>query len=336
VTTAARDSLPSRQPGCPDERIGRTLAEHDSRRRRPVLVTGAHRSGTTWVGRMLDLSPEVGYINEPFNPHHAPGICACRFPLWFQYINRENEHLFRPHLTATLAFRYRPIAQLAGTRRPADAEPLLRDGLEFARARLRHARPVMKDPIAAFSSSWLSSTFGMATVVLVRHPAAFAASLVRLGWSHPFEDFLAQPALMEEQLQDFEGEITGMVKAKPDIIDQASLLWRLIYSVLLDYRAAHPGWIFVRQEDLARDPVRGFADLYRRLGLDYSQKIIDRVGWYSSGSREREADAAPYAIQRDSRRTISSWRWRLSKEQQSRLRAQVEELASDFYTASEW
>ena len=93
----------------------------------PVLVTGAHRSGTTWVGRMIDLSPEVGYINEPFNPHHQPGICACRFPLWFQYVNRDNEHSFRPHLSATLAFRYRPVAQLARTRRPADAERLFFD-----------------------------------------------------------------------------------------------------------------------------------------------------------------------------------------------------------------
>src|SRR4029453_10926731 len=93
---AARDSLPCGQPRCSDERIGTTLAERDSGRRRPLLVTGAHRSGTTWVGRMIDLSPEGGYINEPFNPHHQPGICGCRFPLWFQYVNRDNEHHFRP------------------------------------------------------------------------------------------------------------------------------------------------------------------------------------------------------------------------------------------------
>jgi hypothetical protein len=312
------------------------LSEHDRRSRRPVLVTGAHRSGTTWVGRMIDLSPEVGYINEPFNPHHAPGICACRFPLWFQYVNRDNEHLFRPQLSATLAFRYRAVAQLLRTRRPADAELLLRDGLEFTRARLRRARPLMKDPIAAFSSSWLATTFDMATIVVVRHPAGFAGSLLRLGWSHPFSDFLTQPALMDEQLQDFEGEIRDMAKADRDIIDQASLLWRLIYWVLVKYRTAHPDWIFVRQEDLARDPVTGFADLYRRLGLAYSQKIIDQVGWYSSGSSDLEANAPPYAIRRDSEGASSGWRRRLSKEQQSRLRAQVEEQASGFYPASEW
>jgi hypothetical protein len=301
-----------------------------------VLVTGAHRSGTTWVGRMLDLSPEVGYINEPFNPHHAPGICGCRFPLWFQYVNRENEHLFRPQLGATLAFRYRPIAQLARTRQPADAEQLLRDGLEFMRARLRHARPLMKDPIAAFSSSWLATTFDMATVVLVRHPAGFTSSLMRLGWTHPFSDFLVQPALMQEQLHGFEGEIVGMVKGQHDIVDQASLLWRLIYSVLLKYRAGHPDWIFVRLEDLARDPVSGFAELYRRLGLEYSRTIVEQVGWYSSGPSDLEANAAAYAIRRDSERASSSWRRRLSNEERYRLRAQVEEQASLFYPASEW
>jgi hypothetical protein len=312
------------------------LAEHDIGSRRPVLVTGAHRSGTTWVGRMIDLSPDVGYINEPFNPHHQPGICSCRFPLWFQYVNRHNEHRFRPQLSATLAFRYRPVAQLARTRRPADAERLLRDGLEFTRARLRRARPVMKDPIAAFSSSWLASTFDMATIVLVRHPAGFASSLKRLRWSHPFGDFLAQPALMEERLGGFEDEIRRMAKVEHDIVDQASLLWRMIYSVLLEYRRVHPDWIVVRQEDLALDPVGGFAHLFERLGLRYPDSIQQRVRWYSSGSSQLEADAEPYAIRRASEQTIRGWRQRLSAEEQSRLRAQVEPLAAAFYAESEW
>ncbi|WP_075261386.1 sulfotransferase [Geobacillus thermocatenulatus] len=33
----------------------------------PILVTGAHRSGTTFVGKMLSLHPSIGYIQEPFN-----------------------------------------------------------------------------------------------------------------------------------------------------------------------------------------------------------------------------------------------------------------------------
>lgn len=301
-----------------------------------MLVTGAHRSGTTWVGRILALSPEVGYIHEPFNPHHQPGVCACRFPLWFQYVNGDNEHLFRRHLRATLAFRYRPLAQARHTRDLEEVRQLLRDGYGFARARLRRARPVVKDPIAAFSSSWLASTFGMTTIVLVRHPAAIASSLKRLGWSHPFQDFLAQPALMEEQLADFEDEIRRMAKAEHEIVDQAALLWRLIYSVLVRYGKAYRDWMFVRHEDLAGNPLSGFARIFERLGLAYTERVQAAVRWYSSGAGELEATAAPYAIRRASRQTIHGWRQRLSVAERARLRAQVEEAAREFYAASEW
>ena len=34
----------------------------------PVLISGSHRSGTTWVGMILDKAPGTFYIHEPFNP----------------------------------------------------------------------------------------------------------------------------------------------------------------------------------------------------------------------------------------------------------------------------
>ncbi|MCF8233846.1 MAG: hypothetical protein K9G67_15655 [Bacteroidales bacterium] len=35
--------------------------------KKEILVTGAHRSGTTWVGHVMREAPEVHYIHEPFN-----------------------------------------------------------------------------------------------------------------------------------------------------------------------------------------------------------------------------------------------------------------------------
>jgi len=46
---------------------------------KPILVTGSHRSGTTWAGRVLAFSPTpLGYIWEPFNPRHRPGTFPIR------------------------------------------------------------------------------------------------------------------------------------------------------------------------------------------------------------------------------------------------------------------
>jgi len=40
----------------------------------PILVTGMHRSGTTWVGRMLAASREAVYFHEPLNPDCSPAL----------------------------------------------------------------------------------------------------------------------------------------------------------------------------------------------------------------------------------------------------------------------
>ncbi|NEQ55044.1 MAG: hypothetical protein F6K11_33795, partial [Leptolyngbya sp. SIO3F4] len=40
-----------------------------------IFVTGAIRSGTTFVGKILSLPLEVDYIHEPFNPQCGiPGV----------------------------------------------------------------------------------------------------------------------------------------------------------------------------------------------------------------------------------------------------------------------
>ena len=62
---------------------------------RPILVTGIPRSGTSWVGKMLDAGGEVVYINEPLSDHRppgrSPGVLAAPVHHRFQYISEANE-----------------------------------------------------------------------------------------------------------------------------------------------------------------------------------------------------------------------------------------------------
>jgi hypothetical protein len=305
-------------------------------RKQPILITGAPRSGTTWVGQMLSLSPQVGYINEPFNPTHQPGICSCVFPRWYMYVHSGNEPEYEPGLAAMLSFRYNVIAQLRQRPSGSNVEALARDGWNFMRARLRGARPLMKDPIAVFSSDWLARTFDPAVVVLVRHPAAFAASVKRLGWALPFRDLLAQRILLREHLAEFEDELHHEAEGRTDPVSQAALMWRLVYTVLVRFSHTHPDWLFLRQEDLAQNPVERFADLFGRLELRYTDRIRDEINWYSSGKLEDEPGAAEDDIRRHSRDTIRRWRERLTPEEQTMVRARCEALAARFYSGEEW
>jgi hypothetical protein len=61
---------------------------------RPIVVTGTHRAGTTWVGEMISKSPEVTYIHEPFNYPLWP---QCPLTRHFSYITEQEEGPVRPH-----------------------------------------------------------------------------------------------------------------------------------------------------------------------------------------------------------------------------------------------
>jgi hypothetical protein len=137
--------------------------------RRPILVTGAHRSGTTWVGKMLAASNQAGYISEPFNVMHRPGVMITPVRHWYQYVCRENEAEFLPGLLQTLQFRYHFLSEIRSLRSTHDLGRMGRDFWHFQRASLYRQRPLLKDPFAFFSAPWLLDRLDFH--ITVRHPA---------------------------------------------------------------------------------------------------------------------------------------------------------------------
>ncbi len=247
---------------------------------------------------MLASSPAVAYIHEPFHVRPEPTVCTARFDRWFTYVCAENEEGVAPHFQ----------------------EMLDRIG--------RAGRPLLKDPIAVFSAEWLASRFDTANLVMIRHPAAFAGSLKEKQWNHPFADFLAQPLLMRDHLAPFAGEIMRLARVEADVVDQAALLWNVIHHVVLKYRAEHPDWVFVRHDDLSRDPMAGFRSLFERLGLEFTSE--------SKATVMEHSRSGPGALQRDSHANVDSWRERLTAGEVSRLRSRVGEISAHFYSEEEW
>ncbi|RME60372.1 sulfotransferase [Candidatus Parcubacteria bacterium] len=302
---------------------------------RSILVTGSHRSGSTWVGRMIALSPEVTYVHEPFSPIHRPGICRARFHHWYTFLCDENADGYRQALAETLALKYQFREELRACRSTRDIGRMLRDAFSFTRGRVRGNRVLIKDPIAFFSAEWLAQTFSMDVVVLIRHPAAFVGSLKRAGWTFRFANLFQQPMLMQRLPACYRDEIQRFTQSERDIVDQGILLWRIIHTVILEYQKHHPEWIYLRHEDLARDPQSGFGELYDRLGLQMTPSIEAKIRRYCSTIQE--ADKLPvHAIRRDSSRTLTAWKQRLSRNEIHRIRKATEDIASRFYGERDW
>ncbi len=305
--------------------------------RRPILVTGSHRSGTGWVGQMMAATPAppVAYLWEPFSLRHRRGICDARFPYWFPYICRENESSYRASIADMLSFRYKATAELRAARSAKDLGRMARDWRRFARYRRRGARPLLKDPIAIFSAEWLCDTFEMDVVVLIRHPAAFANSLIRLGWTHPFDHFVKQPLLTRDLLGPFEEELRAFAAEEPPILEQAILLWNVINHAILVFRDRRPDWVFLRLEDIALDPPGEFGKLYARFGLTFDERVLGTIDAHSDASNPAEADS-PSDVRRDSRSSIVTWKRRLTEDEINRIRTGVDAISKEFYADADW
>jgi hypothetical protein len=298
---------------------------------RPILVTGAHRSGSTWTGKMLALDHRIGYIREPFNPGSLKSriLSGGKFDYWYTYICEENGPDYYQILHDILTFR-RPLAEklaLAGTARRKTGTTWRHLG--DLKHRLLVHRPLIKDPIAFFSSAWLAKTFDMNVVVVVRHPAAFAASLKTNNWNFDFRNFLDQPMLMRDHLEPYRDRLEAIVTKSHDIIDTAILIWLCIYGTACRLKANHPEWIFIRHEDLSRDPVAGFKELYKRLELDMSRSSEKAITMHS---RVRGNSR----IVRNSRENINRWRKILTESEIIRVKDSLESTAAGFYSEDEW
>jgi hypothetical protein len=305
--------------------------------RPPILVTGSHRSGTGWVSDMLAAtpSPAVRTIWEPFNLHARQGVRRAPFRFWFTYVTDENEAEFREPLERMLDWRYSMAAEIPTIRAPRDAGRMVRDRWRTGANRRLHAVPISKDPIAVFSADWMADAFGMDTLVLIRHPAAFAYSIVKQGWWHPFEHFIAQPAMMRDLLAERAAEIERFANTRQPLLDQAILLWNLIHEHIARMRSHRPDWRFVRLEDLSRDPLSRFRELYDWLGLSWSPEVARAVE-ESSGEGNPSITTDASSRRRDSRAAITAWKARLGAEDQAIIKARTAPVWHEFYGEEDW
>jgi hypothetical protein len=173
---------------------------------------------------------------------------------------------------------------------------------------------------------------------MIRHPAAFAGSLKRLDWP-PFDfgNWAEQPLFLRDLAGPYEAQIREFAKGGGDLIDQAILMWNVIHHVIRAYRQRHPEWSFVRHEDLAEEPLKGFRDLYERLDLVWDRTAETVIRRSSAHQSRREVPAYLHrTVRRDSRAARWTWLHRLTPEERERIREGTAEVAAAFYEDGDW
>lgn len=245
-----------------------------------IFVTGAIRSGTTFVGDILSSPWEVDYIHEPFNPQCGiPG-----FNSWYPYIrpNLDTQDMQCHHQLTKDIFTYdltlrskiyrkdpwsRKITKWAiGSRGPFY--------LRWAKLNPFHKAAVIKDPTGSFLTEYLYTQFQVKPVIVIKHPASFIASIKRLQWWQSMERITNKPHLITDYFTDDEEFIH---RDYSDPLVSTAAYWRATYKVLLAQANKYPSWQIITHEQLSQKPLHVFKKLYRNLDLPWHQSIESRI-----------------------------------------------------------
>jgi len=305
--------------------------------KKPILVTGAHRSGTTWVGKMLASGGEVAYISEPLNVLHRRGVLRAPVDRWYTYICSNNENIYLKAMQETLSFQYHTSLEIRDIHSMKDLLRMGRDWYRFQSGRFSRKRPLLKDPFAVFSIPWFIEQFNCQVVITIRHPAAFVSSLKRLGWQFDFNDLLNQPLLLRDWLSPHAEQIRKLSQQEHDVISQASWLWCMIYQVTREYEQRFPEILVARHEDLSMQPLEGFKKLFNALYLSMNERARKQIQQSSSSENPSELTLRKvHSTRMDSRSSLNNWKNRLTAGEIDQIRLITQDIAAYYYADFEW
>jgi hypothetical protein len=306
--------------------------------RSSVLVTGAHYAMTTALGRLLAQSRRFHLIHEPVNLEATLSFRTVPAAHWYEFHDEARYPQFRAELIELIGGR----GFLSEAARRIPRIRSLRDAGRVGRLVARelplrlHAKPaVIKAPMLAFTARTTQRVDGMRVVFGIRHPGAWAESVVRRDRGFDFAHLL-QPALLE-QLPEHVDRIGQFARERQDPLHEAVLLWQVIHTFQAKFLLANERTALFRQEDFVARPgaeaerLFGFAGVEAPAGLE---RFLARA--YGGGGVDHTVGGSDY-LRRDGPGLLQKWRQRLTGEEQAFVRRETEELAAAFgYEKADW
>lgn len=257
------------------------------------FITGMHRSGTTWVGQMVDRALPGCVIHEPMNAH--AGLKGVEKWYYGPADKSQVTSLIGEMIQGRRSFRRRRSKDgvlknlartIGGSRYERDLSAALGSG---------NSTLLLKDPFLIRVGSVLAEAFDARGVILVRHPAALINSLKRMGWTLPDLDGLKPgPALAEPNLQ---------------FAFDVGRFWSTLYAEVLIQLTTTPDHLrLVRHEDMCVEPIQIGEEIMGHLGIQANENAQEFLRVSTSGNAGEMSGNQLHNMHRDARKLVSSWR----------------------------
>jgi hypothetical protein len=265
----------------------------DPRSRRPILVTGVPRSGTTWLARWLAAGAGMALAGrEPMNPRGRQYALAGTLPGWTRLTAPT------PRQRWALVTAYRGLNPLVYSRY----------GTRQWTAPLPWTRLVMKDPFALLSMPAIAKHTGALPVLVYRHPGAVLASYRRMGWTPDLQELqdvveaarkAGGPDLPDLDLRLDPGSATAMGR-----------FWAILHDLALaDVDATGTELVVVAHHELATSGPAGGRRFAERVGVSWTSEMEQELAKESGASTAtatalHNLDRAPAEVAEAWRRSL--------------------------------
>ena len=325
--------------------------------RRFILLVGTARSGTTWLGNILNSSPRSVYSHEPLLRYADDELLplldqikqtGCMSP-------HEREMVLDHWSRAYFAVRRPPFFAKDYSAWPAKAPwaawltvHAARRGYRlfqylFSPSETAHYDLVAKQGgLSVHGPHFVRALAPEALVVIVRHPCAVIASVrrgqkLRLMRHHNRSRWFDDHLVLAEELGYGRRQVEAMTEAEFESLDW--LIENSIYQKLLD---EHPNGQLVVYRDLCRDPLAVTESLFDALGWPVTKQT--RRFLHETTTRQASrftslvtASHSYFSVYRPSKDGIDAWKRELSQREQEEIIAVARPLLERYWpeTASD-
>ncbi len=300
-----------------------------------VLITGSGRSGTTWLGQIMNMYQNCIYKYEPFlNSKQTP------YTVWKNNLNVNDIEQLRddfwslccschygvdvpPFPSKSFRTQNKEILHfLYGLGRRVNLSKNLYEW--YGRPQLTQDTSVLiKDvnfPIQMLPR--LCEVLQPHLIALVRNPFANIASYLKGVEMSLFSQELTQQVnRLEQQLATSQDQHLNQYCQQlknMSVAQFAAVRWRFQVEPLVDYARNHEKGLLVVYEDLCTDPHRQITEIFNFVGWQLEQAVHDFIDLSTAGeTKNSQSSKAYYSVYRDPKQSMSKWKTQLTKEQQA-------------------
>lgn len=282
-----------------------------------VALTGAPRSGTTWLLEMLERTTGARRIYEPC---HLAKMKRRKIELgWRPWLPPEADHpALRHYLSDLFSGREISLGSMVGN---LDYSPLA--VFAFAKRLLFAPGTVIKFCRVQRLLPWITERFDVPIILLIRNPLAVVASQMASPlWD--YERIVSSPPAGFPELREAFPQLMDYACSLTHAEEIMASVWAFDYLIPFSQWDKLDGTRLVAYEDLVQHPGRTLRKVINHFGLPSNES-------HEEFFRQPSASTEPGSNVLQGNNPLTTWRQRLTAEEVDRILAVVRRFGLDFY-----